>query len=192
MINKIVFIVFSCLFIACVYEDSYSVPSNLGEEENKNLSELINPENGFQQKSIQQVKNMFVSGSVHRVTSDIYLKGYVNSSDESGNFYKELYLQDAPVNPTSGIRVLLNINGVFGKYNLGREVYINLKDLYVGESNLGDGIISLGTAADFDSEELNTISENRANLQVLRSNVTEPIIPRILVFFKPEYLNISS
>ncbi len=177
MISKTVFVVFFCLFISCIYEDSYDIPNNLGAEENMNLSTLIDPINGFQQKSIQDIKNMFVSGSVYKITSDIYIKGYVCSSDETGNFYKELYLQDDPISPTSGIRVLLNINGVFGKYNFGREVFVNLKGLYVGESNIGDGIISIGEAADYNSLELNEISQNRANFQVLRSKNTEQMFP---------------
>lgn len=174
--KKIAIIFLIVFFSSCVEEDDYSVPDDLGSIENKNLQALIDPANGYQQKTIQQVKEMFVNDEVYQITSDIYVKGYVVSSDETGNFYKELYLQDDPVNPSNGIKLMLNRSDVFGKYNFGREVYVNLKELYVGELNSGDGVIAIGWAADYTSIELDEIAEDRANLQVLRSNVTAPIV----------------
>jgi hypothetical protein len=176
----VVQVILSSFFLGCISDDSYDIPDDLGVIENKNLEVLINPENGFQEKSIQQVKDMFVDGEVHQITSAIYIKGYVSSSDESGNFYKEIYLQDSPIEPQAGIRVLLNMNDVFGKYNLGREVYVNLKGLYIGESNSGNGIVSVGMATDYSSLTLNAVPESRANLQVLRSNNTRSIIAKEL------------
>ena len=34
--------------------------------------------------------------------TDLWLEGIVTSSDATGNFYKELYLQDQPNDPTRG------------------------------------------------------------------------------------------
>ena len=174
-LKKARLIILVILFISCVKDEDYSIPNNLDVIENRNLAYLIDPENGFQEKTIQQVKEMFVDGEVHQITSDIYIKGYVVSSDESGNFYKELYLQDNPTNPNTGIKIALNRSDIFGKYNLGREVFINLKELYVGELHSGNGIIAIGWAADYRSEELIEIPDNRANIQVLRSSATMPI-----------------
>lgn len=163
------------MFTACVQDDDYTVPSDLGVIENVELSALLN--SSFQEKTIQQVKDLFVAGEVNEITSDIYVKGYVVSSDETGNFYKEFYIQDSPSNPTAAIKVMLNVSDAFGKYNLGREVYINLKDLYVGEANSGDGVIAIGWAVDFASTELEEIAEARSVVQILRANVTMQITP---------------
>jgi len=168
------------MFTACVQDDDYSVPTDLGVIENGRLDALLN--SGSQEKTIQQVKDMFVPGEVHEITSDIYVKGYVVSSDETGNFYKEFYIQDDPTNPTAGIKVMLNVSDAFGKYNLGREVYINLKGLYVGEANSGDQVIAIGWAVDFASTELEEISEARSERQILRSDVTMEITPLSVSF----------
>ena len=42
-----------------------------------------------------------------------YMEGYVISSDEGGNYFEELILQDNPVNPTVGIRILIDVNPLF-------------------------------------------------------------------------------
>ena len=88
-------------------------------------------------KTIKQVKEFYTTGN-HPVEifSDIVVKGYVVSSDKTGNFYKEFYMQDAPQNPDAGIKVSLNLTKSYNKFNIGREVYIRLKGLYIGEINL--------------------------------------------------------
>ena len=54
------------------------------------------------------------------------VKGYVTSSDLTGNFYKEVYLQDSPENPTTAIKVILSQVDSYNRFNKGREVYINV------------------------------------------------------------------
>jgi len=172
ILKLVAIFLFVGIFTACVHDDDYSIPSDLGVVENLNLNALLaNPD--FQEVSIQYVKDLYVNGEVHAIASEIYVKGYVSSSDVSGNFYKEFFLQDDPTNPTVGIKVLINMTDTFAKFNLGREVYINLQDLYIGESKNGDGVTAIGGAVDVD--EVDGISENRANLQVLRSAVTTPL-----------------
>jgi hypothetical protein len=160
------------VFTACVQDDDYSIPGDLGVVENLKLNELLT-NSDYQEVSIQYVKDLYVNGEVHTVTSDIYVKGYVSSSDESGNFYKEFFLQDDPTNPTVGIKILVDLSDTFAKFNLGREVYVNLKGLYIGESKNGDGVTSIGGAVDVD--EVDGISENRAQVQLLRSDVTNQL-----------------
>ena len=41
---------------------------------------------------------------------DLVLEAYVVSSDEAGNFYKEMVVQDKPDNPTAGIIIKLNMS----------------------------------------------------------------------------------
>lgn len=61
------------------------------------------------------------------ITTDLILKAYVSANDESGNIYKQIYLQDA----TGAIPILADFNGVFGLYRVGQEVYVNLKGLCI-------------------------------------------------------------
>lgn len=175
-LTKMIFALIAAVFLAaCVQDDDFTTPSNLGEAENLKLTTLLSDPN-YQEVDIDYVKGLFVNGEVTEITSDIYVKGYVVSSDENGNFYKEFYLQDAPSNPTAAIKVAMNVTDIFGKYNFGREVYVNLKGLYVGETNSGDGITAIGGGSDSNLEDLVEITEARANAQVLRSELTETIV----------------
>ncbi|MBT7458971.1 MAG: hypothetical protein HN795_04770 [Flavobacteriaceae bacterium] len=105
-------------------------------------------------------------------------KGYVVSSDESGNFYKEIYLQDDASLPSQGIKVVIDRKALHNKFNIGREVYINLSRLYVGEVNTGDGVVGIGGGS--DNDELTAISEGQGVNHILRSQTTEDVAETIL------------
>ena len=122
---------------ACVQDDDFSIPNSLGNEENAKLNELLADTDAgtVQLKTIQEVKNLFVNGEAEQIVSEIAVKGYVTSSDETGNFYKELFIQDSPEDPTHALKVVLNQSDTYNQFNVGREVYIYLKDLYIGETN---------------------------------------------------------
>jgi len=181
IIKIVAVFLFVGVFTACVQDDDYSVPTDLGVTENLNLTAMLN-DPSFSVKTIQEVKDFYVNDEVHSITSNIYVKGYVSSSDEAGNFYKEFFIQDDPINPTAAIKVMINASDIFGKYNLGREVYINLKDLHIGESRNGDGVTAIGGVINADGDEVEEITENRANVQVLRSDVTMTITPLEVTF----------
>ena len=111
LINKISIIIFVSIFtFSCVQDDDYSVPQSIGQEENQKLVQLLNEiENGSADlMTISEVKNLFVGGEVNEIESNLVVRGYVSSSDFSGNFYKEFYMQDEIENPTAGIKVSIN------------------------------------------------------------------------------------
>ena len=102
LINKISILAFITLFAySCVQDDDYSVPQSVGLEENQKLVQLLSEiENGSADlMSISEVKNLFVNGEVNEIESNLVVKGYVSSSDYTGNFYKEFYMQDDLENP---------------------------------------------------------------------------------------------
>ena len=179
--NKI-FKLFTLLFLlvsysSCVEDDDYSIPTSVGLEENQSLNTLLDQINSNEVDllTISQVKNLFVSGQAVNIESSIAVKGYVVSSDLTGNFYKEFYIQDEPSNPTAGLKIVLNQVDSYNQFNIGREVYIRLQNLYIGETNSGDGVISVGGRA--DGNEVGQITENMMADYLLRSNNTETIIP---------------
>jgi hypothetical protein len=59
---------------------------------------------------------------------------------------------------------------------LGREVYIDLKELFIGESRSGDGLISLGGSKNSD-DEIENLSNNQIQKHMFRSAETHEIIP---------------
>jgi hypothetical protein len=89
------------------------------------------------------------------------VEAYVISNDESGNFFRELIVQDQPENPTYGVAVQIDVNPLFTKYDFGRKIYIKLDGLSVGqregnEARLGivDGINIAGIPESFVEEHL--------------------------------------
>ena len=135
--NKLITLVLSFMALiavsSCIEDDDYSVPQSQGAEENAALNALlIEIEAGdVQVVSIAEVKMMHNSIDPFEVDTDIVVKGYVSSSDATGNFFKEFYIQDAPENPTSGLQILMSTTDTYNKFNKGREIYIKLKDLFI-------------------------------------------------------------
>ncbi len=68
---------------------------------------------------------------IDTVREDIVIHGYVTSSDESGNIYKCLYIQDE----TAGLAISINGTSLYNTYRVGQEIVIPLKGLYVGKYN---------------------------------------------------------
>lgn len=185
-ILNIVLVAFAMLAMtACVQDDDYSVPNSLGDEENAGLAQIMQElGNGtLSEITIGELKEMYEtyesgqSGFDYdhflQITSALVVKGYVTSSDATGNFYKEFYIQDDPTNPTSAIGVQLNQVDSYNQFNIGREVYIKLKDMYIGFTS--SEIIAIGGKTDED--EVGQFTANQIPLQIFRSDVTAEIMP---------------
>jgi hypothetical protein len=184
IIILLVTLVTSVLFITCVEDNNFAIPQNLGTEENLELEVLLDSiqNNQIELKSIKDLKSLYISGNEPvKIVSDIIVKGYVISSDAKGNYFREFYIQDAPENPTAGIKIAINLTNSYNKFNFGREVYIRLKNLYIGETNSGDGVISIGGKLKLtDSNEIESITSNQIENHLFRSTATEVIIPKIV------------
>ena len=163
---------------SCVQDDDYSIPESLGIEENQDLSQLLDQINNgdVDLMTISQVKSFFIDGEVTLIESNIAVKGYVVSSDMTGNFYKEFYMQDKYANPISGIKVVINQVDSYNQFNFGREVYVRLQGLYIGETNSGDGVIAIGHASP-GSDEIDEIPESSVPSTVIRSANTFDVVP---------------
>jgi hypothetical protein len=163
-----------------VQDDDYSIPVSLGTEENSGLQALLN--SGATPMTISELKDQFVSGQATQLVSDVYVKGYVSSSDATGNFYKEFYLQDDPSNPTAAIKMVLNQVDSYNQFNAGREVYVSLKDLYIGEVRSNDDVIAIGGKPNAEGDEVEELTANQIPLHIFRSDVTMPLSPLALSF----------
>lgn len=76
------------------------------------------------------------------IKEDYIVEAYVSSSDESGNIYKMMFLQDKPENPTQGIEIDIDGGNQYLDYPTGSLVRINLKGLIVQGVN---GNIKVGS-----------------------------------------------
>lgn len=71
------------------------------------------------------------------INQDIIIKGVVVGTDESGNIYKTIYVEDA----TAGLQISIDMTDIYTTYRLGQTVYIKCQGLYLGTYN---GVMQLG------------------------------------------------
>jgi len=103
--------------------------------------------------------------------SDLYISGFVISSDEGGNTYEELIIQDLAVNPTTGVKLLINVNPLFITYEIGRKVFVKLDGLAVAYDA---GVLSVGVR---DGNQLEKVAESLMETTIIRDIELAEIVP---------------
>ena len=88
--------------------------AELGVKANKSIDEL---------KAYATVGN----GQFFQIAENFVIIGTVVANDKSGNFYKQIYIQDA----SGGICINIEGTGLYNTFPVGREVAVFCKDLYM-------------------------------------------------------------
>ena len=127
-------------------------------------------------ESISTIASLKALYSGPRVlTGNVWIKGQVISSDQSGNIYNEIYLQDE----TGAIDLKLGKASLYNEYPLGQWVYVRCDGLTLGSYN---GMPQLGWAA--DQTITNEYETSYINLQALidehvfRGALDAPVSPK--------------
>lgn len=170
-ILKYILLVFTSLFItSCVHDDKYNEP-NLADYQCRNADYYTNPQNGFVKWTLHDLK---LKSQGVAFTDNAYIEGYVSSTDETGNIYKTIYIQDAPVNPTEGLTISVDAVSTYTKYPQGSKIYIELKDLSI--STYG-GVVQLGMTTSAGTR----IPEKQLPNHIFRDcNIRETIVPKVM------------
>ncbi len=95
--------------------------------------------------SISDLLALSPSGDIVQIEQDWIIEGYVVSSDESGNYYTALVIQDAPASPTAGIYINLDQRNLYVDFPVGKKVFVKVKGLFVGKDR---GVYKLGLTYD--------------------------------------------
>ena len=104
----------------------------------------------------------------------LWIEAYVVSSDESGNFYKELYVQDQYENPTQGLRILIDRTALVDLFPMGRKVAILLNGLGAGfKSN----VLTLG---EYQSTDIGHFSQFLIDKHIKYSDSIYTVEPLVL------------
>jgi len=117
---------------SCVHDDNWDTPDTSCQDPNITTN-----------ATISDILAVTPSGEITQITSDMTFSGYVISSDEHGNFYTTLILQDSPDNPTAGISIAVDKRDMYTEFPVGKKVYVKAKGLFVAKSH---GVYKLGTA----------------------------------------------
>lgn len=192
-INKIAILLSFVILVACVNDNDFEIPSPSSNET------IIIPANKLTtfraiHNRYKQAVNRGNAVAQINTDEDLYIEGYVISSDAAGNFFKELIIQNKTdasspdADPRLGLRIDVNVSSLSDTYDFGRRVYIKLAGLTIGESN---GVITIGTgdaaivkqiqAVDYrriiiKTPDVVTITPKRCNIEDLTQNDQNTLI----------------
>ncbi len=110
-----------------------------------------------------------ITNTPTKITEDIVIEGIVISDDEAGNFYKELRIQDG----TGGINLSIDAVSLYSAYPVGRRVYVNCKDLYLGRSN---NLPTLGGS--LDGTDIQRINSGLIDRFIEKGATGQTLVPR--------------
>jgi len=106
---------------SCVQDDDFDIPNTAPQE--VNLDGQVIGIGAVQADFVQAQDFFYNEDTFNFFTYDdesddtaTYMEGYVISSDEGGNFFEEIILQDKAENPTVGIKLLIDVNPLFTSY----------------------------------------------------------------------------
>lgn len=166
------------VFNSCVEDDDFNTPNTTVVEpsfEDDVIFSQIGSVAGelaqAQDETMLDYSNENVTYSYSFNETDQYMVGYVVSSDEGGNYFEEIILQDKIENPTIGVKLLIDVNPLFGRYEVGRKVYVKLNGLAVGITN---GVLTVGTLNGNEVDKIPSASENDF---ILRSAEIATMVP---------------
>ncbi|MEN3323409.1 DUF5689 domain-containing protein [Mariniflexile soesokkakense] len=164
-------------FTACVQDDDYSVPDTTIKEPNIPASSITT----F--KAIVERYEQAVNGGnatvLIRDEQNLYIEGYVVSSDKGGNFFEELIIQNKmddsnPDNdPRLGLKIEINASSLYNTFEVGRKVYVKMNGLTIGLSN---GVIAVGKG---DSNRVKQIQASEYRNIIKRGTEVVTLTPKI-------------
>ncbi len=120
--NKCFLIIIVVMLFSCVKNREFDAP------------ELECSASDFTFIAISELKNMY-NGDTFQIQEDLVIKGYVISSDKEGNFFNTIYFQDESSNPSGGMQIELELRDSHLFFDVGQQIIIKLKGLYLGKSN---------------------------------------------------------
>lgn len=122
--------------------------------------------------TIADLKALHTFGSFEMIETDDVIEGIVVANDSSGNFYKEVIIQDA----TGGIDVKLELFNIYTSFPIGRQVFIKLKGLYLGDYNNN---IQLGGSVDSEGS-INEIASDLVDEYLIKGSYNNTVTPLVL------------
>lgn len=141
-------------------------------------------EGGEELVSIAYLKTLY-NGAPMQITSELRIEGVVVSSDDQGNFYHTLVLDDG----TGGIEVKLGMDQIFKQFWLHSRARVRCNGLWLGSYG---GTLQLGTQSfgDYETEPLDQteIAEHLA----IDLEFHGELLPQVLTFSELSVRHIST
>ena len=157
------FFILASVFIltGCVHDDKYDAPDLSGNCQDLKATITLEAAKSLAQNTT--------------ITTDAVIEGYVSSTDQSGNIYKTIYIQDDPTNPTQGFVLSVDAVSTYASYPQGAKVYVKLKGLAMGTYG---GVKQLGY---MDNGTFGRIPEKMVPTSILKSCTAKvTITPKVM------------
>lgn len=166
------------LLSSCVHDDKYNEPENTPIYQCKDLS----ADSNLKMISLDEVKALFdkKSAYIFDENSNLYIEGYVSSSDETGNIFKTIYIQDKAENPSQGFAISIDASNTYTSFPQGAKIYVRLAGLALGDYG---GVIQLGKKLGTEAfnNRVSRIPEKAIAEHIFRScTERETIVPKVI------------
>ena len=169
------------LLTSCIKENDYELPNTKNSEPNISIEKTttFNAIINRYKQAINNGENYLTFND----TEELYIEGYVISDDSSGNFYKELIIQNKTddsnsyESPRLGLKLIINDNALSNYFNFGRKVYIQLakpNNIPLSLSKI-NGIYTLGYTI---NNSVDFIPKPIYRNYILRTATTKTIHPK--------------
>ncbi|MBL0334746.1 MAG: hypothetical protein IPP73_05360 [Chitinophagaceae bacterium] len=126
--------------------------------------------------SIKDVKARYTSGAPVLITDDAVIEGVVSCDDRSGNYYQQIAVQDS----TGGVLLRLAGNNLYNDYPVGRQVFVKLKGLYLGQYN---GTLQFGGGLDspyLSQGGVTLLARNLQETHMIKGALNRPLVPQVV------------
>jgi Family of unknown function (DUF5689)/Domain of unknown function (DUF5017) len=122
--------------------------------------------------SIEQLKTLHVNtGAYDMITTDVIISGIVVANDKSGNFYKQLFIQDS----TGAMQILIDANSLYGTYPVGRRVFVKCKGVTLTDASYN---MVLGVKAMISgTPSIEGIPGNVVSQYLVGGSLNNPVVP---------------
>ena len=115
----------SLLLLSCMDND-WDIPGTDGSEFGNQAVTETNLVSIAQLK--QKYATVIYNGSYVQFTEPTQIKGVVTGNDVQGNIYNQIAIEDG----TGSMIICVAQGGMFGQLQVGREIIVELQDLYIG------------------------------------------------------------
>ena len=181
-LSKYITLVALAILASCAEEATYGIP-NLNDDCTKLTANVTVEELATRATTINKVYNL---------EQDEIIEGYVVSSDEGGNIYKNISIVN--IDNTKGYNVSIDESGLFSRFEPGRKVYVNLKGLVYNRATSYNNGINIGVTYIGDATRIGRIESYAINKHIQRAceKIDEELLVKKLTITEAkddQYLN---
>ena len=169
----------SVAFIGCVKKDFENPPNTNGYDPQLTVTHSI--------AQLKAMNGAYVSSTNYDTTlinDDVVISGIVVADDRSGNYYKQIVIQDS----TGGIAIDINTYSLYNDYPVGRKIYVKCKGLFLGYNG---GTPELGESVT-EQKSLNGISTGQLSAHLVKADIGHEVKDTVVSFAAIKAINNSN